>query len=309
MGKHMRYINKITTWATVLKGNFGGAAPKFLIRGDGWIMKKFKNQSGFSLIEILIATVLAGLISAAAFSLFDRVAKQWDVQSMVSDTQHNCRAGLADIIGNVRKAGAFLPESINSIAASNTDPDSITILYSGTECNFPLGRNSNKQGNPVHVSRDADLSCFSVGQSVCLYRPSTGASEWFSITNISDNQGNGWQEIHHQGQALEKDPQIGDIVLNLQSIQYYLDYSDSAHPVLMKVVDGSAPQIYSEDVEDLQFIYTLSDNSTTSSPTANDTVRVVDISIRARTAKSDEEYVDAEGYRKRELNTRVYIRN
>jgi hypothetical protein len=291
-------------------GKYRRAIPSARIISFKRMVKRIDNQDGLSFLEMLIATVLSAVLSVAVFDLYVNQHNHFITQNEIIDMQNNGRAAMQQMVIRIRGAGAYLPDGFPKVVAQNSDPDEITIYHSAGDCNIPVGAHTQKkQANPIHVAFGLDLSCLSIGQQVYIYRPSTQTGEWFTITNISQNPGSGWQEIHHGGQELAVDPDVGDILLSISTVRFYINQSDSAHPMLMRVVDGGNPEPYAENIEDLQFIYTLATGDTTSIPAFNDDIRSVNINLIARTDKSDETFSENQGFRTRDYETSVLIRN
>jgi len=273
--------------------------------------KDILNSSrGMTLVEFLIAALLACVIVAAGLGFYTKMHNLWLTQQEISNMQQNGRVSMDELIYRIRLAGAGLPEGIPPIEGRDSDPDTIIIRYVNQGCVLYVGDHTNKhQAVPIHVERESDLSCFHVGQTVYIYRPPSGPGEWFTITKLADNQGTGWKEVHHQGQDLQQDPMPGDLILALNEMRFYIDQSDSLHPRLIRWLPGSGASEYAEDIEDLQFVYILSDGSSTSVPGATDTVTQVNIALRAKTRKKDPEYFFNQGYRRRDYFSSVYLRN
>jgi Tfp pilus assembly protein PilW len=79
----------------------------------------------------------------------------------------------------------------------------------------------------------------------------------------------------------------------IDTIQYYVSYTDTLHPNLIKKINQGSPQVFAEDIESIQF--TRSGN-------------IVTITLVAREGRKDPEYA-LDGYRRRILTTDVELRN
>ena len=270
----------------------------------------FTSRAGITTAELLIGALISLLLIAATLHFYSNQHNQWLAQGEISNMQQNLRVSATELTSQLREAGANLPVGMSAIIARNTNPDTITLRYADFGCAVEVGDHTqNSQAVPIHVKRQSDLSCFVVGQRAYIFRPSDGTGQWFSITNVADNQGNGWKEISHGTTNLNTDPLPGDRVLILTEYKYYLDFSDNSHPKLMRSSNGLAGAEVAEDVEDLQFVYTLSNGTSTSTPTASDSIKVVNLYLRAKTAKKDVEYVQNSGFRKRALSADIFLRN
>jgi len=100
-------------------------------------MKLLKNRKGITLVEILIAMLATGLITAAGFQFYVQMHNSAISQEQVSDMQLSSRASLEEICKTLRMAGFKIDEShpayiINGeslyVFANITQPVD-TILY------------------------------------------------------------------------------------------------------------------------------------------------------------------------------------
>ena len=91
-------------------------------------MKELKilNQTGLSLVEVLIAALLTCLIGGFSLEFYMTQHNNWLVQEDISEMQQNVRVALDEISTNIRKAGYGLPVSHPSISVAT---DSIKIFY------------------------------------------------------------------------------------------------------------------------------------------------------------------------------------
>lgn len=277
-------------------------------------MNKLRFNSGYSLMEALIALMLAGMVATAATSFYLNQHNNMLTQHDISDVQQNLRASVNEITLAIRNAGANLPDGIAAFESANTDPDTLKIRYAVMGGSIAVGEHTQKrQASPIHVDEGTDLSGFTEGQSVYFWYSARQTGEWFTVTKIAINSGSGWEELHHQGQGLLFDPMPGDYVVNLQESQYYIDNTVADHPTLIKVANNGTPQAFAENIEDLQLKYYLSNNDTVDVLAAGDTVFAVDITMSGHTENKDHELADrdqnSDGYRRRSLSTEVVVRN
>ena len=112
---------------------------------------------------------------------------------------------------------------------------------------------------------------------------------------------------NHIGQG---DDQITIIIAD-KAITYKLQLDDQDPSVAALVRDDHnslGGQLIAENVENLQFTYTLSDGTVTSSPANLEAIRMVQVTITARTKMRDPD-LRGDGYRRRQLTSLVEIRN
>lgn len=270
------------------------------------------SNKGFSLVELLIALFLTGIVSTAALNFYVDEHNSMLAQRNVSDMQQNLRVCMEEITMRARNAGASLPLGLQSITAANSNPDTLLLRYAAIGAAVEVGDPTNKmQASPIHVALGSDLSQFEAGMTIFLWHESTQTGEWFTITKVATNSGSGWEEIHHQGQPLTADPQIGDMVIVLQEARFYLDAADTALPLFMRQLNGGTPQVYAEGITDFQCSFLLPNLDTVDVPSANDTIVVINIAIAAQTNEIDIELQDREGdgRRRRSLSTQILVRN
>jgi hypothetical protein len=119
-------------------------------------LSKLRSQRGVSIVEILLAAFLTGLIVAAGMEFYSEMSGQSTVQVDLSNAQLICRNSLQDIKKSLRmagyKVGSHAPYEINgdtlSVYVSQTQPvDTITYyLLEFTDAqysvcpNLPAGR-------------------------------------------------------------------------------------------------------------------------------------------------------------------------
>ncbi|MCI0595600.1 MAG: prepilin-type N-terminal cleavage/methylation domain-containing protein [candidate division Zixibacteria bacterium] len=287
------------------------------------VFAKIRKVSGFTIVELLVAAVMLSIISLAAFQFYGREHQVYSVQEEIVNAQQNARIALDELAINVMSAGADLPAGFAPVISYDADPDTIVIRYNKNGCFITVGDHTQiQQSRPIHTHDTVTCFDVSVGQQIYLLHnnPSPGepSGEWFTLTGTSYNNGNGWQEISHLEDLLGE-PKPGDVVLVLEEAKYYIDSTSSdtarAHPRLMKIRNGQAPQIYAEDIVDLQFVYFLGgaapdtvDDIEAAGRNARD-IQNVRITVQSRTQKRDPHWPTDGGFRLRTLNSEVHLRN
>ncbi|MCP4704367.1 MAG: hypothetical protein GY865_07135 [candidate division Zixibacteria bacterium] len=266
------------------------------------IISKLKNRAGMSILEVLIALFLAGIVTTAIFKIYITQHKNWMIQEDVTDIQQNARAAIDELNRNIRMAGHALPFGLNAIEAYDTNPDTIIVNYYDNSCDVSVEQ---PMANPASdIKCDGhDVSCFYSGQWIYIDDPSAGNGEFFAISTILS----GSSTIQHSS-ALSKSYAIGSKIMSISQIKYFIDNSDSLHPNLMMESPGQKPQIYAENIDNLQFRYTMKNGITTDSPVISANIREVEILISARSDKPDVDFPD-DPYRRRTYSSKVNLRN
>ena len=261
------------------------------------------DSKGFTLMEILIALFLSSIVLTVIFKVFITQHQNWAIQEQVTDMQQNARAAIDELTRQIRMAGHELPLGLPCIQAYNTNPDTILINYGDGGCDAPLEHDMPLPSAELRCDGH-DISCFHDGQWVYIFHPDSGGGEFFQISEVQV----GSAHIQHNMMALSQPYPKGAIVIALQQIKYYIDNSDTLHPNLMMELPGQQPWIYAENIEDLQFEYTMKNGLIVDVPAIYDDVRQVKITLTARTERPDPDFPD-DPYRRRQYTSRVNLRN
>jgi type IV pilus assembly protein PilW len=123
----------------------------------------------------------------------------------------------------------------------------------------------------------------------------SGFTEIITPRNNADNVG-------------KNDDQITIIIAD-KAITYRLqwDMTDPGMPVLVRTENGVS-EVMADNIEGLQFRYTLRNGTVTDSPPAPEKIRMVRVTLMARTRLTDPQ-LDGDGYRRRELSSLAIVRN
>jgi prepilin-type N-terminal cleavage/methylation domain-containing protein len=252
------------------------------------VLIRVRNLKGFSLVEVLIALLLSGIVTTAAFQAYVNQHKNYIVQDDVTNIQQNVRASIDQLNRQIRLAGYQLPSGLPAIVAANTNPDTITITYRNDACNTFL---SDAMPQPsAELKCGSDVSCFQDNQWVYIWEADSAKGEWFQMT-------------------LTRKYGTNSNVLSLVQIKFYVDKSDTTHPKLMMLPLNGAPQIFADDITDLQFTYRLTNNSVVNVPASVSDVVEVLISVSGRSSNPDVERPTGQQYRTRTYSSSVSLRN
>ena len=275
-------------------------------------MKHNESERGITLIELLISLLAAAILIGGALQFFSGQYGSILVQRQISDMQQNARAALDDITMKLRNAGANLPEGLPAFLTSDTNPDTLSVRFAPFSGSVPVGWVSAKNASkPIEIDIAMDISAFKVNQPAYIWYSEKSQGEWITIKNIVTNTGSGRHEFYHIKAPLKFAPSPGHFLVAMQSSRYYIDATDTQHPRLMLEQNGAAPELYADNIEDLQFRYVLSGGDTVETIGPNDTVYMVRVAITAHTGTPDVRLLDAgvDGYRHRSLETGIMIRN
>lgn len=265
-------------------------------------MTERKAQSGFTIVELLVGLLAAAVVTYAAMSLYITQHKEMIVQDQVSDVQSSIRAAATVIADAVRMAAYNVPNGITAIETYDTNPDSIVITYdSGKLVDVKLTNDMTQLSSDL-TCQGYDLSNLQESESIYLYDAAADVGEFLVADRILE----GPSRIRHTVDLSRVYPE-GSEVISLIRVKFYVDQSNADHPNLMIQTYGSTPEVFSENVTDLDFRYYLSSGAILTQTNASKLIRMVEIDIVGRTDQPDEDFF--EGYRTRSFSLKAKVRN
>jgi hypothetical protein len=265
-------------------------------------MNKLRSSRGTSLLEVLIALSITGIITLAVFKAYLTQHKNYMTQEDITDIQQNARVVIDELSKHIRMAGNNLPHGLQAITAANTNPDTITLTYRIDNCDSYLSEPMPLPSSELKCG--ADISCFHNDQWAYIFHPDSGGGEWFQITNVQAAA----LHIQHNTMPLSKVYDEDAILLSMQQLKFFVDNSDTAHPSFMMQMPGQNPQMFAENISDLQFRYVLKNGTVVDVPPLVEDIREVIISITGRSNNPDYESADQDK-RLRTYTTSVNVRN
>ena len=96
-------------------------------------MRRLAGEAGFTLVELLIAVALTGVVSLAVFQLFSTQERAFSIQDQVGEMQQNVRVTMEMITRDARMAGYKISASFaiavyNNVAGGNVvDGGGVTV--------------------------------------------------------------------------------------------------------------------------------------------------------------------------------------
>ena len=266
---------------------------------------QLKTNKGVTLIELLIALVMSSILISALYQVFISQQKTYTVQEQVVDMQQNVRVAISRMMSEIRMAGfgtvrevLDLAGGVNGFTQTITPgPNTITIVGGFKQIRRDNGSPiliSSASGNTITLNYATDefdrpahrfISIGGVESSTVLQRKGR-------VLTLSSNL-----KLHHP----EDTP-----IFKIQAITYTKGLS-GGKPVLRRNENtGGGSQPLAENIENIQFEYFDAQGNQTSNPT---NIRVVKVTVSARTNMADPEFRGGDGYRRRQIASNIYIRN
>lgn len=266
--------------------------------------RNMKNcNRGFSLVEVLIALILSSVVTAAAFKAYVNQHKSYLIQDDVTNIQQSARASLDELSRQVRMAGFQLPNGLPSIIAANTNPDTITITYHDASCDTYLSDAMPQPSSELKCG--SSVACFETGQWVYIWEADSAKGEWLQLTQVQT----GSNHLQHNTTVLTRKYGANSNLLSMTQLKFYIDRSDTTHPKLMVSPINSTPQIYADDIIDLQFTYRLKNGTVVDAPPNYQDILEVLITVTGRSTNADPDRPTGNQYRTRTYTTSVTLRN
>jgi hypothetical protein len=273
-------------------------------KSEGAMFKKINSTVGVTLIELLIASVIALISTGAALELYISQQKGWLSQENISDMQQNGRAGIDEIVYHARQAGYHIPPGLEAIYAADANPDTITFVYlKEPMCDGRLTSAMPKPSSELKLVPDS-LDCFVSDTWAYIYDPASDYGEFFEITHVQDAAGH----LQHNTMDLSIAYPAGSVIFMIEVATFYIDNTtDTLHPKLMIERADGKPNIYADNIEDLQFTYTMTYGAVVDVPNIASYVREINIELVARTDRLD--FLLEDDYVRDTLHTSVFVRN
>jgi hypothetical protein len=231
-----------------------------------------RAEAGFSIIEMLIATVIMMAVTGATFSLMNPAQGMFTAQPEVSDMQQRLRIAVDTLKKDLLMAGAGTYSGNNKLGSlgqyvatilpdreGNVTPDppgtfkctttfcsslgasdAITLLYvPPTSAQTTIRDAMPAQSAELKVNRQDgcpgsdDLCGFKEGMQVMIFDDS-GTSDIFSITNVQESA----LHLQHRGQDLSKAYAQNTYITQIAAATYWLKTDTAAETYQLMRYDG-----------------------------------------------------------------------
>lgn len=271
-----------------------------------------KKNKGITLIELLVALAISGLLVAALYRTFIGQQKTYVAQDQVVDMQQNMRVAISRMMGDIRMTGfgnvsmvlpvTFTGSTFNNILNPNTPVSDSLTLVTSLNTLATLTTSGSIGQNQIVVSTLTDSqgnTLFDTGNRRYI---SVGGLESYIITSVD----NGTSTITLNGSLTYNHP-FGTPVFTIRAITYQV--ADMAGiPTLLRnenIGDGNQPQ--ADYIENLQFAYFDDSGILTANPL---NMRLVQVTLTARTGSQDPELARVgDGFRRRRIASNIHLRN
>lgn len=293
-----------------------------------------RNNSGFSLVEILIVMAITGLVIATVYGTYLTHQKSAYTQEEVVEVQQNLRIAMDAITRDVRMAGMLVPATTNPVNAANAT--SVTIntasargVYARIDAAPTVTSGTDTVTCTVEKPETVDIFKANTGNTLRIVRPVDGSRLFdtaFSFSNPTDTDRTnrqlnltratgtfGTSDVIKRGDMIVMTPSAAT---DSDTIGFALVAGGTTvngvtcpanQQCITRNANGTA-NIIASNISNLQFTYILDNYSETSAPTASDMsgIRAVRVTVTGQTANTA---ILSGGAKTRELTSVVKIRN
>ena len=259
-----------------------------------------KNELGFTLIEIMIALAIAGILLVSIYNLYISQSRTYTVQEQVSDMQQNARIAMDIVSRHIRMAGFGQPswttingtsgityEGINVTDGGTGNPDTLTIVGCIDPPPGKLASAAAASSTTITLQSSDEANKFNTPTKSDIF---IGELENAKVTGVSGaNLTIDTDTVQSGNQGLANGYPAGTNVYLVKRVTYTIGSTS----LRRNENAGGGNDEIAVNVEDLQVTF--------STPTVN-------LSITARTRNKDPDYT-GDGYHRMTLTSDIIARN
>jgi prepilin-type N-terminal cleavage/methylation domain-containing protein len=275
----------------------------------------FKESRGISLIELMVALVISAILIAALYRTFIGQQKTYTVQEQIVDMQQSARFAINKMIKEIRMGGfgnvgfilpsaTFGSKTLNNAFTANTPAGGLTVITGVGEVTL-TGIPATNQITVSSLTDSQGNTLFDTGNRKYI---SVGGVESCAITNIAGTTLtlNGTLKFSHV--YGNPDPLKNAKVFPLRAISFRRD--TGANTLTRDENVGAGEEVMADNISALQFTYLDSSGTVIADPVANAAaIRIVNVTVTARTERQDPDYKSGSGYRTRTITSNIQVRN
>ena len=274
------------------------------------------NRKGMTLIELLVALSISGILVAGVYRTFVSQQHTYTVQEQVVDMQQNVRLAINRMTREIRMAGfgkmdatffghGAMYGTFSNVVNPGVDDHSVTIV-AGYQTLIPTTMSLNATTGDSSIFLN-DVSGFDTGVKQYI---SINGLECHRIQQIIGKEIKfaGWDKLTNNHLAGDNTPtNPGEPVYLVMAITYSIGPFEGKSCLLRDDHLGSGPQPVAENIDDLQFAYFDANGNSTANPPD---IRMIQLNLIARTDKTDPELAKVgDGFRRRTLTSNIQLRN
>lgn len=270
-----------------------------------------KKENGLTLIELLVALVVASVLVTGIYRHFVTQQHTYVVQEQVVDMQQNLRMAINQLSREIRMAGfgnisMILPVTIgsntyNDVLNPETPGAGALTILSTIEDKATLRTAALKGQNQIYLSKLTDMSGASLFDLDKKKHISIGGVESHTISSIDTVN-----QTITLSRTLTLNHLVNTPVFPIRAISYQLGMEGGVSTLKRDENTGMGSQPQADNIEGLQFEY-LDSNGIPTATLAD--IRIIRVTLTARTDRVDPQTKGGDGYRRRQIATSIRLRN
>ncbi len=272
------------------------------------------KKNGVTLIELMIVLVIMSFLVGAIYRTFVGQQKSYTVQEEIVDTQQNARLSIQRMVREIRLAGfgnvnMALPVTLASGTYSNiVNPNvpaagSLTIL-SAMDSGPVLTAQAAFGASTITVSTLTDEQGKAIFDTANRKYVSIGGVECRVITGV-----NAGTKTLTLADGLMFNHPVGTPVFGVRALTYRIVTVDGVPQLMRNENTGAGNEALSDNIESVQYQYTLLNGTVTTAPANPADIRMVRVSVTAKTNDPDPSLKGGDGYRRRQFATNINLKN
>ena len=281
------------------------------------LRSKSKNESGMTIIELLVATTVSLILMTIVFQFFVTQTRNFNEGRMNAEMQQELRWASNYIAERLKLAGNGVPPTSGFKVLDNFDggatlSDSVCVTASFKSLVMNTTQKMGNNGAQIKVSSTEGVEKWDL---VVISYPPEGWQEIFiSTKDVSDSHI--WHDAYppwNDDNKLEHAYPLGSVVTVVSHYSFFVEVDDEGRSNLMVLTQGPyGPQILAGDIDDFQVRFKLKDNSWIDEPDELSDIRMVEINLQAMTPDPIQGYIHpvyADAHKRIELKTIVIPKN
>jgi prepilin-type N-terminal cleavage/methylation domain-containing protein len=288
----------------------------FQCRNDQRAPENRWSEQGMTMVELLVASVISLILMTAIIQFFVIQTQNMNESRVTSEMQQELRWASTFMADRLKLAGNGVPPTswfrvINNADGGADGTDSVFVVAVYKSLVLTTTQNMGNEGSQVKVNNTDNIE---VGDLICISYPPNGWQEVFMVTKIASDQ-----HLYHDAQLpwndtnkLDHKYPAGSLCSVVTAYSFFVQTDQTGHSNLMVQTQAYRPQILAGDIDDFQIKFKLKDNSWVNNPVEVSDVRMMEISVRARTPDPLKGYTDVkygDEYKRIELKTKIIPKN
>lgn len=190
----------------------------------------YKNNNGFTLLEVMTVLLIMGLVMAPVYTTFLNTKRASNTSVEIVDLQQNVRAALETMTADIRMAGFLIPDdadAVNSMPASLSATDQLSLNLATS-----TGVYTRVVGNFGTVSSQTDIDV--VPGTAEKFREDQGVRIISPLKPDTATDVDASEVTDLDTDIIELTPSPGVTIKNRDIIMQINDQDDDAFPVIVR---------------------------------------------------------------------------